>query len=62
MNRHQKKPPLPISRNPAYRRAIERINESLVQADERRSSLSFEEKIDRLRRAVFGGAIVLPEE
>ncbi len=59
MNHHQTKQILPITRHPAYRRSIERINELLAQADERRSSLSFEEKIDHLRWVVFG---CLPED
>ena len=53
-NRSQRKQPLPIFRNPAYRRAIQQIEEALVLAGKRHSSLSDEEKINRVRLALFG--------
>ena len=54
MNRHRRKPPLPITRYPAFRRAIQGIEESLECASARHSVLSDDEKIDLARLALFG--------
>jgi hypothetical protein len=49
MNRHQKPPPLAI-RNPACRRAVQRLEEALA----RHSAYYNAEKINLLRQALFG--------
>lgn len=54
MNRHQRKTPLPITYYPAFRRAIQGIEESIICASTRNSALSDEEKIDLARLALFG--------
>jgi len=51
MNYHQKKPRLPITRHPSWRRAIERLGESLEQ----NSNHSNAELIHRMGRHMFGG-------
>jgi hypothetical protein len=56
MNRPQKIPPR-IVRDPAYRQALQRIEESLERAKDRKDSLSeLEEnaKIDVIRMKLFG--------
>ena len=64
MNRHQKHPRM-IVRNPAYRQAFERLDESLEQ----NSGFSNAEKIRLMRRAMFAdvdaleksGRIIIPK-
>jgi hypothetical protein len=56
MNHHRKHPPSKV-RDPAYRRAFHRIEESLARASERnKGQLDLEQrlKIDLLRLRLFG--------
>jgi hypothetical protein len=61
MNHRQKPPPL-RPKNPAYRRAFERLDEALSK--NARSKEYEIEKIDLLRLKLFGcapGTVILPE-
>jgi len=60
MNRHQKHPS-PIVRDPAYRQALQKLEESVQRARERKGSAWAQEenaRIDAIRMKLFG---VLPE-
>lgn len=60
MKHRQTNQPLRISRYPAYRRAIQQIEEALACASKRQPSLSDEEKIDLVRLKLFGADAVEP--
>ena len=53
MRNYGKKSPPPITRHPAYRRAIQQLDEAFERAEERRWPLSDEEKRRRMRE-LFG--------
>jgi hypothetical protein len=57
MNHRQRKPPLPITHHPAWRHAIQQLEEAIEQNSEHSNA----ERIQLIRTAYFADVDAMPE-